>query len=92
MSALDWIYFLSDVDDQSCHGASHREVGKLVHQVGKELTRFLNSHIIRAIYQTSYETVDITGAQMVLTMKLTTFAWNVWDGRRPSQVRPNRCG
>lgn len=23
---------------------------------------------------------------MVLTMKLTTFAWNVWDGRRPATV------
>ena len=24
---------------------------------------------------------------MVLTMKLSTFAWNVWDGRRPVKVR-----
>ena len=24
---------------------------------------------------------------MVLVMKLTTFAWNVWDGRRPVEVR-----
>jgi hypothetical protein len=23
---------------------------------------------------------------MVLVMKLTTFAWNVWDGRRPVEV------
>lgn len=23
---------------------------------------------------------------MVLTMKLTTFAWNVWDGRRDPKV------
>jgi hypothetical protein len=44
------------------------------------------SHTIRFLYQLSYETVDITGAQMVLTMKLTTFAWNVWDGRRPAEV------
>lgn len=44
------------------------------------------SHIIRAIYGLSYETFEITGPQMVLTMKLTTFAWNVWDGRRPSEV------
>lgn len=35
----------------------------------------------------SYETVEISGAQMVLTMKLTTFAWNVWDGNRPAEVR-----
>jgi hypothetical protein len=30
--------------------------------------------------------MEITGPQMVLTMKLTTFAWNVWDGRRPVEV------
>lgn len=27
--------------------------------------------------------IDITGAQMVLCMKLTGFAWNVQDGRKP---------
>ncbi|EGO01516.1 hypothetical protein SERLA73DRAFT_103339 [Serpula lacrymans var. lacrymans S7.3] len=43
------------------------------------------NHIIRAIYNFSYETVEITGPQMVLTMKLTTFAWNVWDGRRKAE-------
>lgn len=41
------------------------------------------NHIIRAIFQFSYETFEVTGPQMVLTMKLTTFAWNVYDGRRP---------
>lgn len=46
----------------------------------------LFSHVIRAIYDLSYETFEITGPQMVLTMKLTTFAWNVWDGRRPPKV------
>ena len=30
--------------------------------------------------------MEVTGPQMVLTMKLTTFAWNVWDGRRKSEV------
>lgn len=45
-----------------------------------------DSHIIRAMYALSYETMEVTGPQMVLTMKLTTFAWNVWDGRRPSGV------
>ncbi|KAG0700048.1 MBOAT, membrane-bound O-acyltransferase family-domain-containing protein [Suillus ampliporus] len=39
------------------------------------------NHIIRAFYNLSYETFEVTGPQMVLTMKLTTFAWNVWDGR-----------
>jgi hypothetical protein len=38
------------------------------------------------IYGLSYETFEITGPQMVLIMKLTTFAWNVWDGRRPIEV------
>ena len=41
------------------------------------------SHIIRALNHHSYETVEVTGPQMVLTMKLTTFAWNVFDARRP---------
>ncbi|KAI0736106.1 MBOAT, membrane-bound O-acyltransferase family-domain-containing protein [Fomitopsis betulina] len=40
------------------------------------------SHVIRAWLNQSYETYEITGPQMVLTMKLTTFAWNVYDGRR----------
>ncbi|KIL67251.1 hypothetical protein M378DRAFT_74038 [Amanita muscaria Koide BX008] len=43
------------------------------------------NHIIRAINDFSYETIEISGPQMVLTMKLTTFAWNVWDGRRPAE-------
>lgn len=45
-----------------------------------------NSHILRALLNQSYETYEITGPQMVLTMKLTTFAWNVYDGRRPKEV------
>lgn len=45
------------------------------------------SHVLRAIFQWSYETFEVTGPQMVLVMKLTTFAWNVHDGRRPAQVR-----
>lgn len=43
------------------------------------------NHVIRAMYQLSYETMEVTGPQMVLTMKLTTFAWNVLDGRRPTE-------
>ena len=31
--------------------------------------------------------MEVTGPQMVLTMKLTTFAWNVYDGRRKVEVR-----
>jgi len=46
------------------------------------------SHIQRAIYDDPFDgSYHITGPQMVLVMKLTTFAWNVWDGRRPVQVR-----
>jgi lysophospholipid acyltransferase len=41
------------------------------------------SHIIRAVFAWSYETFEVTGPQMVLVMKLSTFAWNVQDGRRP---------
>jgi hypothetical protein len=37
---------------------------------------------MRSIFQWSYETFDVTGPQMVLVMKLSTFAWNVQDGRR----------
>ncbi|KAI0751447.1 MBOAT-domain-containing protein [Daedaleopsis nitida] len=43
------------------------------------------SHVVRTFYQAGYETIEISGPQMVLTMKLTTFAWNVWDGRRPAE-------
>lgn len=48
---------------------------------------FLCSHVLRALLNQSYETYEITGPQMVLTMKLTTFAWNVYDGRRSKEVR-----
>ncbi|KAK2749457.1 lysophospholipid acyltransferase [Myotisia sp. PD_48] len=40
------------------------------------------SHIVRQILD-SPSTVDITGAQMVLVMKLSAFCWNVHDGRLP---------
>ncbi|KAI9001313.1 MBOAT-domain-containing protein [Trametes punicea] len=42
------------------------------------------NHVIRALDDAGYETIEISGPQMVLTMKLTTFAWNVLDGRRPA--------
>lgn len=44
------------------------------------------SHIIRAFFNLSYETFEVTGPQMVLAMKLTTFAWNVYDGRVAPEV------
>jgi lysophospholipid acyltransferase len=40
------------------------------------------NHIIRQSVNDP-GTVDITGAQMVLVMKLTAFCWNVQDGRLP---------
>ncbi|PPR01662.1 hypothetical protein CVT26_013103 [Gymnopilus dilepis] len=43
------------------------------------------NHVIRVIYGFSYETMEVTSPQMVLTMKLTTFAWNVYDGRRKAE-------
>jgi lysophospholipid acyltransferase len=30
----------------------------------------------------SPSSIDITGAQMVMAMKLTAFCWNVWDGKQ----------
>jgi len=68
--------------------------GPPVNQVRTNLQRTLddpsdkisNSHIIRAFFDLSYETMEVTGPQMVLVMKLTTFAWNVYDGRRPAEV------
>ncbi|KAF7301578.1 hypothetical protein MIND_00723300 [Mycena indigotica] len=40
------------------------------------------NHVIRSMNNFSYETLEVTSPQMVLVMKLTTFAWNVYDGRR----------
>ena len=51
---------------------------------------FFESHVIREIYGlsvASFERMELVGPQMVLTMKLTTFAWNVSDGRRKVDVR-----
>ena len=45
------------------------------------------SHIDRALHGDPFDgSYHITGPQMVLVMKLTTFAWNTWDGRRPVEV------
>ncbi|KAH8999427.1 MBOAT, membrane-bound O-acyltransferase family-domain-containing protein [Lactarius akahatsu] len=42
------------------------------------------NHIDRALHGDPFDgSYNITGPQMVLVMKLTTFAWNTWDGRRP---------
>ncbi|KAH9077497.1 MBOAT, membrane-bound O-acyltransferase family-domain-containing protein [Lactarius deliciosus] len=42
------------------------------------------NHVDRALHGDPFDgSYNITGPQMVLVMKLTTFAWNTWDGRRP---------
>jgi hypothetical protein len=51
---------------------------------------FFESHVNRAVEEfsgRSYETMEVVGPQMVLTMKMITFAWNVCDGRRKVEVR-----
>ncbi|EME43207.1 hypothetical protein DOTSEDRAFT_72556 [Dothistroma septosporum NZE10] len=40
------------------------------------------SHVYRMV-EDSPSSVDITGAQMVMVMKLSAFCWNVWDGKQP---------
>jgi len=51
------------------------------------ILHFFQRQIRRKIYVDPFEaSYDITGPQMVLVMKLTTFAWNVGDGRRPVEV------
>ncbi|WVW84013.1 hypothetical protein I302_106040 [Kwoniella bestiolae CBS 10118] len=45
----------------------------------------LYNHIHRHIIGTSASAIEITGSQMVLAMKLTTFAWNVHDGKQRTE-------
>lgn len=42
------------------------------------------SHIYRQI-KSDPSVVDVTGAQMVMVMKLTAFCWNVYDGTLPEE-------
>ncbi|ODQ67941.1 MBOAT-domain-containing protein, partial [Nadsonia fulvescens var. elongata DSM 6958] len=51
------------------------------------------NHISAQFGVANYDTnaIDITGAQMVLAMKLTAFAWNVQDGRLIKKY-PNQPG
>ncbi|CAG8595100.1 11823_t:CDS:2 [Funneliformis mosseae] len=41
------------------------------------------NHLYRQLNDISYDRYDTTGPQMVLVIKLTSFAFNVYDGRRP---------
>lgn len=42
------------------------------------------NHIYRQVNSLTYDQYDTTGPQMVLVIKLTSFAFNVYDGRRPA--------
>ncbi|WVQ99616.1 hypothetical protein IAU59_006753 [Kwoniella sp. CBS 9459] len=46
---------------------------------------FVMGHLLFNIVGTSADTIEITGSQMVLAMKLTTFAWNIHDGRQRTE-------
>lgn len=47
------------------------------------------SHLNRELRRVPVTTIEISGSQMVLVMKLTTFAWNVHDGRQSIEVGPD---
>lgn len=74
---------------QSGHGSPHNKVGSSSFHLASLLIPV--SHLYRAFFEISLDTFEITGPQMVLTMKLSTFAWNVYDGRQPTEVRVLRC-
>jgi hypothetical protein len=44
------------------------------------------SHIINYIYGIPATEIEVTFTQMVMVMNLTTFAWNVHDGRQKADV------
>ncbi|KFA65387.1 hypothetical protein S40285_00447 [Stachybotrys chlorohalonatus IBT 40285] len=43
------------------------------------------SHIWRQMAESTPSTIDITGTQMVLVMKVSAFCWNVADGQLPEE-------
>ena len=56
----------------------------------RTLISFFESHVNRVVDEfsgRSFETMEAVGPQMVLSMKMITFAWNVYDGRRKLEVR-----
>ncbi|KAM9937238.1 hypothetical protein OXX80_003231 [Metschnikowia pulcherrima] len=61
---------------------------------------FLMSHLAYSHFSTQFfktydsKVIDITGAQMVMVMKLSAFGWNVYDGKRktsPSDYTQSRA-
>lgn len=49
------------------------------------MSHLLINHVYAQMFVEEYDPaiIDVTGAQMVLVMKLTSFAWNVYDGQLP---------
>ncbi|KAH8919908.1 MBOAT-domain-containing protein, partial [Atractiella rhizophila] len=45
----------------------------------------LFNHLYRSFNEISLDIIEITGSQMVLVMKLSSFAWQVYDGQRPKE-------
>lgn len=43
----------------------------------------LRSHVLRYLADADDTAIEITGSQMVLCMKLISFAWSTYDGRQP---------
>lgn len=41
------------------------------------------THLYRNLAGVPITEIEVSGPQMVIVMKLATFAWNVHDGRRP---------
>jgi lysophospholipid acyltransferase len=48
-----------------------------------KLTENEISHINTYIADTDGSTIEIAGSQMVLCMKLISFAWSIYDGQLP---------
>jgi hypothetical protein len=74
---------------QPCHGSPNNQVGpNTLGWVTKTQPSkiAIPSHIYRAFAHIPLSTIEITGSQMVLAMKLITFAWNVEDGRHKHEV------
>ena len=74
---------------QPCHGSPNNQVGpNALGWVTKTQPSkiAMPSHIYRAFANIPLSTIEISGSQMVLAMKLITFAWNVEDGRHKHEV------
>jgi hypothetical protein len=78
-----------DMARQGRNGAFICEVGRQGLET-HEISHF-HSHIYRTLNKVTLDDFDITGPQMVLTLKLTSFAWHIYDGRRPSEVSLEAC-